>query len=353
MFQGHSSTSGAPGNIRSFHKDGLSVKTSGFSRDNSGTWSASYLGLSDHGLGVTGPSEGNGDQNRFLVDNVGGSTDYVLFEFNGLVVIDKARLEKVMGDSDISVWIGTVDDPFDNHNTLSDSFLSSLALEENNLGDGHDRDANINAGFVSGNVLVISAKVGDSDDAFLIRRLKYQCPTACPTINVNPSMLPNGTIGKNYDKDINAGGGHGPYTFAVTDGGLPPGLQLDSGSHLRGMPTTEGTFTFTITATDSRGCSGSRTYTVTISCANIMLNPPSLPNPKKNHSYNKMIMANGGTGPYNFSVSTGSLPPGLTLSPSGAISGTPTADGTFMFTVQATDEHDCSGMRAYTLTVTD
>jgi len=61
--------------------------------------------------------------------------------------------------------------------------------------------------------------------------------------------------------------------------------------------------------------------------------------------------ASGGTGPYSYSY-TGSLPPGLTLSSSGVLSGTPTtAGGPYSFSVIATDAHSVTGSRAYSLTI--
>jgi polysaccharide export outer membrane protein len=55
-------------------------------------------------------------------------------------------------------------------------------------------------------------------------------------------------------------------------------------------------------------------------------------------AYNSGLVASGGTGAYQFAIIGGALPAGVGLNPSsGAISGTPTADGTFSFTVQVTD----------------
>jgi uncharacterized repeat protein (TIGR01451 family)/CSLREA domain-containing protein len=87
----------------------------------------------------------------------------------------------------------------------------------------------------------------------------------CPAIVVDPSSLPNGSQGIPYSQVITASGGTGSYSFAVTSGGLPNGFSLSSGGVLDGTPSTPGTFTFTITATDaSSNCTGSRGYTVSI-----------------------------------------------------------------------------------------
>ena len=86
----------------------------------------------------------------------------------------------------------------------------------------------------------------------------------CPTITVNPTSLPNGTVGIAYSQTLTASGGTAPHSFAVTAGTLPNGLTLTTGGLLSGTPSTAGSFSFTITATATGGCTGTRSYTVNI-----------------------------------------------------------------------------------------
>ena len=131
-FTGNSASSGTAGNIRTFTTGSVDVKASAFSRtDSTGAWATAYLGAYGPGLGVTDGSEGTGANNTHKVDNIGGRNNYVLFEFSQPVVIDKAFLDAIGADSDITVWIGTKNDPFNNHLTLSDAVLSTLTKEEN------------------------------------------------------------------------------------------------------------------------------------------------------------------------------------------------------------------------------
>ncbi len=68
-------------------------------------------------------------------------------------------------------------------------------------------------------------------------------------------------------------------------------------------------------------------------------------------AYNYSLSQTGALGAPNFAVTAGALPPGLTLAANGTISGTPTATGTFNFTVTVSDNSGCSGSSAYSLTI--
>ena len=169
---------------------------------------------------------------------------------------------------------------------------------------------------------------------------------------VNPATLPNGTVGIAYAQTINATGGTGAVTFSITTGASPGGLSLNASSGaLTGTPSSAATFTFTVTATDGVGATGSRTYTVTIN-PGITVAPASLPATTIGAAYSQSITAIGGNGTYTFSVSAGALPAGLALNAStGALTGTAAASGTFNFTVTATDGLGATGSRAYSLLI--
>jgi Putative Ig domain/Calx-beta domain len=89
-----------------------------------------------------------------------------------------------------------------------------------------------------------------------------------PPISVSPTTLRNGTVGVGYSQTATASGGVGSYSFAVTSGALPGGLTLATTGALAGTPNAAGSFTFTITASDSSAApgpfTGSRSYTVDI-----------------------------------------------------------------------------------------
>lgn len=184
----------------------------------------------------------------------------------------------------------------------------------------------------------------------------YSLQVLVPTLTVLPSTLPGGTAGTAYSQTVTASGGNAPYSFAVTAGALPVGLTLSSGGALSGTPTVNGSFNFTVTATDSTGGTagtGSMAYTLVINAPTITLAPATLPAGQYGVAYNQTLTAGGGTGPYSFAVTAGSLPLGISLSSTGVFSGTPTVVGTSNFTVTATDNLGFTGFMAYALTISN
>ncbi|MBS0295171.1 MAG: autotransporter domain-containing protein [Proteobacteria bacterium] len=164
-------------------------------------------------------------------------------------------------------------------------------------------------------------------------------------ITLSPaSPLTAATVGAAYSNTVSASGGTGPYTFAVTAGALPAGVSLASGGGFSGTPTAAGNFNFTITATDTvGGASGSQAYALTVSAPTITVSPGFPPNMTVGQAYSQTFTASGGTSAYAFSVSSGALPAGMTLSGAGVLSGTPTEGGLFNFTITATDSSTGTG----------
>ncbi len=181
----------------------------------------------------------------------------------------------------------------------------------------------------------------------------YSLTVGSNSLVVNPTTLPNGTQGTAYSQTIFATGGTGPYSYAITSGSLPAGLSFNgSTGAITGTPTGTGPSTFTVQATDSISDTGSRTYTVHIGTNSLTVNPASLPNGTQGTPYSQGVNASGGTLPYTFGVTAGSLPTGLALNAStGAITGTPTGSGVSNFTIQAMDANADTGSRAYTVTI--
>jgi hypothetical protein len=173
--------------------------------------------------------------------------------------------------------------------------------------------------------------------------------TPCPIIVLAP--LPDATACTFYSHQLQASGGTPPYTFSAPPGSLPKNLTLSASGLLSGTPTTPGCSTFTATVTDSvPGCSPTQVVVTLCVVCQVTISPPFLSPGRVGSPYSKTLTACGGTPPYTFTFS-GTLPPGLTLSTGGVLSGTPTTTGCFDFTVTATDSFGCAGRRTYRLCI--
>ncbi|EGD09904.1 putative Ig domain-containing protein,Calx-beta domain-containing protein [Xanthomonas vesicatoria ATCC 35937] len=105
-------------------------------------------------------------------------------------------------------------------------------------------------------------------------------------------------------------------------------------------------------ATNATIARATGTGTINNDDAVVIIAPASLPAATAGTAYTQNLSASGGTAPYTFALSAGALPAGVTLSASGVLTGTPTASGSFNFTVSATDSGaPTTGSRAYTLVV--
>ncbi|MEW6365850.1 MAG: putative Ig domain-containing protein [Acidobacteriota bacterium] len=177
----------------------------------------------------------------------------------------------------------------------------------------------------------------------------------CAAVSVSPEELPAATAGQAYSQVITAQGGTPPYTFSLAAGSLPPGMTLSARSGaLAGTPANSGQYEFTVSAQDATGCSGWRDYTLSVGCTPIAVLPQLLPAPSLGRAYSQQITAQGGTPPYAFSLTAGSLPAGITLNTqSGELSGTPRNPGASHFTVSVQDAMSCSGHRDYVLAVSE
>ncbi|MBL8173254.1 MAG: IPT/TIG domain-containing protein [Bryobacterales bacterium] len=169
-------------------------------------------------------------------------------------------------------------------------------------------------------------------------------------LNTNP---PNGVKGVRYrfhDAGCNPtcasnGGGH-PYSWFLASGTLPPGLALFEDGEILGVPTTPGSFTFTVDLLAGSDTSASRTWNINIADSSGtlgILGPPQLPPGATGVSYTRTFNVTGGVPPITFALANGSLPSGLTLSSTGTISGVPIVGGTFTFDVAATDNNPEAG----------
>jgi len=187
-------------------------------------------------------------------------------------------------------------------------------------------------------------------------------------------VLPGGVAGgpKSYYAIIAVSNPNAGDTFKVISGTVPPGLTVParygSGTIVSGTPTQAGTFVFIVRATSPQGATAALAYSITITAQ-----PPDrlvcdasnggtlvngvcvLPDASVGQAYEGFIITSNNSGG-TFSISSGSLPPGLSMPSSyGAsgtiVAGTPTKQGTFTFTVKGTDQQGQPLQQAYSITV--
>ena len=198
-----------------------------------------------------------------------------------------------------------------------------------------------------------TVQVRDSVSATATRTFTLTVGAASLSI-VTASPLPLGVTGLAYSQALVATGGVSPYTWSVTSGALPGGLTIGASGTISGTPTTAGSFSFTVQVKDSAAATASAALALTI------VSPPSplsivtaspLLSGFANGAYSQTLGATGGSAPYTWSVASGALPGGLTLSSGGTIAGTPSAAGTFNFTVQVRDSNSATATKPFALTV--
>jgi hypothetical protein len=172
-----------------------------------------------------------------------------------------------------------------------------------------------------------------------------------PQLTIVTTSLPNPTVGTAYSQSLSAGGGTGGYRWSLASGSLPQGLALNAAGAIGGTPSAPGTVSFTVQVTDSSFTIATKPLTLTVNSAPLVITTPQLPGGTVGTPYSQLLAATGGTGAYRWSISSGSLPPGLSLTAAGVLSGAPAAPGVFTFQVQVTDAASASALKSFTVTV--
>lgn len=190
----------------------------------------------------------------------------------------------------------------------------------------------------------------ENPDKAILYQWYFAAESSSSTLDITTATLPDATLNASYTATLAAN--LTGATWSVISGSLPTGLTLNASTGaITGTPTAAGTSTFTVRAVkDSQ--SAEKQLTLTVSpIPTITITTTSLPNGTRNTSYSETLTASI-TGA-NWSVVSGNLPTGLTLSSStGAITGTPTTAGTYTFTVRATYS-TASDEKQFTITIAE
>ena len=199
--------------------------------------------------------------------------------------------------------------------------------------------------------------VADSANPAQTKSATLSLVVAPPTLTITSSALPSGTQSSNYSTALQATGGTGSLTWSISSGSLPAGLGLaPSTGIISGKPTASGNFSFGVTVQDAGSPVQTKSVTVTLSVvaagSPLAINSTTLPGGVPNQTYNATLNATGGTSPYNWSLTSGTLPSGLSLAAStGIISGKPTASSTTSLTFTVTDSSSPVQSKSVTLSL--
>ena len=155
---------------------------------------------------------------------------------------------------------------------------------------------------------------------------EYQTPQTTPSLSIDTSTICSICKGSAFSTTITANGLGLALTWSIVSGALPTGLTFHGGYNetgtvvIDGTPTVSGNFTITVQAINPQGISAVQVFQI-----NVMeiTSPSTLPTYTVGVFYQYQLQATGGSGNYLFTLESGSLPNGLSLSPSGLISGTP------------------------------
>jgi len=162
-----------------------------------------------------------------------------------------------------------------------------------------------------------------------------------PSLAIRTVSVQEAVATVSYSQTLAAIGGTAPYSWSLASGALPAGLALSSSGAISGTPTVPGTYSIMVEVGDSSAPAPLRTReALTIVVVPVLtITTGSLPGGIATKPYAGFnLTAAGGRLPLTWSLAPGSaLPPGLTLTPAGTISGTPETPGTHNLTVQAAD----------------
>ena len=171
---------------------------------------------------------------------------------------------------------------------------------------------------------------------------------------IGRATLPSGVSGQAYPGTVlTATGGTPGFTWGIAWGQIAPGLTLNSDGHIIGSPSVSGVFSFVVQVTDSAAVPHVARESFVIDVDPLFITTGNLGMATVNVPYSLQFQSSGGDANTKHWVvdSTGGMPPGLTLSASGLLSGTPTTTGNLPVNVRVSDDSGHSVMRGLTLPV--
>ena len=143
---------------------------------------------------------------------------------------------------------------------------------------------------------------------------------SAPALSASVAGSPAGQVGIPYQGNAVATGLVGDAAWSVSAGALPPGVGLNAATGaIAGVPTAYGAFTAVVQVRDSYDSSRTATASLSIVVAptTIAVTTGSLPSANVGSPFTALLSASGGTGAFTWSLDSGALPSGISLSPNG------------------------------------
>ncbi len=213
---------------------------------------------------------------------------------------------------------------------------------------------------------VISGTISGSGDAsFTVRVTDQYNPSITtnkpftihvyPQLQITTTSLPAGAYNVSYYQSLAATGGNGNYTWSLDAGNLPTNTTLYSNGTISGTPTSSGHYSLVVRVTDNQSSPVTTTQSLSLDIySSISITTPSISSGTSGTAYSQQLYASGGNGNPVWSVISGSLPAGLSLSSSGSLSGIPADVGQFNFMAQVTDtQNSPPASHSYSTTITN
>lgn len=205
----------------------------------------------------------------------------------------------------------------------------------------------------------LSIEVTDAVGATAFKDFRLSVITADETLYIVQQNLPSAVIGQDYCDastiQLEAANGVAPYSWS-TIGEPPPGMSVSEGGELCGTPLEVGSFPFTVRAQDQTGLFDTTLLILdVVSETAFGISTTSLPAGEVNKAYDQTLAVTTGDPPLRWEVvpNAGDLPPGLSVSEDGRISGTPTETGVFAFVVHVVDGSNRGDSQPLSIEITE
>ncbi|MDR2970324.1 MAG: putative Ig domain-containing protein [Bacteroidales bacterium] len=294
---------------------------------------------------ITGTGTLSNQEGTLVLNGCKWGAYYYMYSAATLTVIGNVIIGTGTGGNVLSLNDGNINMNLDGSNPSKLTVLGGVSFSSNNK-----TTLNITTSNAQENYVLIQATSGITTSAYFTLAPVSGFPNAGLNVNspaqlrfsttveapptITATTLPAGTVEIVYNQILTAIG-FIPITWSMESGSLPAGLSLSAAGVISGTPTTEGTYNFTVRATNNFGYD-TKALSITINGTTPIITTTTLPNGLLGTAYSQQLTATGTT-PITWTLASGSLPTGLTLSTAGVISGTPTVPGEKTFTVKATN----------------